>query len=84
VPKLARGYSAWPDGLRCAVGQKAGWATAWQPSSAAEADRVLRARRVRCGMVTARNPHAGRRGGVLVGGPEAASRQQGLMLEYHG
>jgi hypothetical protein len=41
---------------------------------------VLRARQARCGVVTAR----GMRGGVLVGGPVVASRQQGHGLEHYG
>jgi hypothetical protein len=39
---------------------------------------VLRARQVRCGVVTARNSRAGRRDGALVGGTVAASRWQVL------
>jgi hypothetical protein len=45
---------------------------------------MLRARRARCGVVTARSPHVGRRGGALGGGLVAASRQQGIGLEHHG
>jgi alpha-D-ribose 1-methylphosphonate 5-triphosphate diphosphatase PhnM len=39
---------------------------------------VLRARQVRCGVVTVRNSRAGRRDGALVGGTVAASRWQVL------
>jgi hypothetical protein len=53
---------------------KACWAMAWWPSPAAEATRMLRVRWARCGGVTARSLRAGRRGGVLAGGPVMASR----------
>jgi hypothetical protein len=44
----------------------------------------LCARWARCGLVTARSPRVGRRGGALVGGPVATSLRQGLVLERHG
>jgi hypothetical protein len=40
-PKPPHGYSPRPDGLPRAVSQKASWATAWQPSPATDAARVL-------------------------------------------
>jgi hypothetical protein len=42
-PKSAHGYSAWPSGLPCAVGRKAGWATARRPGPAVDAAQALRA-----------------------------------------
>jgi hypothetical protein len=59
-----------------------------RPRPAARSSRgaahVLRARQVRCGVVTTRNSRAGRRDGAPVGGTVAASRRQCLGLEHHG
>jgi hypothetical protein len=76
-PKSSRGYSARPGGLPCAVGQKAGWATAWRPGPAAEAACALRrGHRARDGVVkhlpVARWQLAG---GKVLGSSTTAKRQ---------
>jgi hypothetical protein len=62
------------DSLPHAVGRKAGWATAWQPSPAGQP----------AGAVTTRRPREGRRGGVLAGGSAVARRRQGVVGDLEG
>jgi hypothetical protein len=73
-PNPARGSSARIDALPHAADRKAGWATAWQPDPAAEANRV----------VTARSRRAGRCDGAVAEGPMVASRLQGIAGELEG
>jgi hypothetical protein len=70
-------YHVWPV-------EKAGWATAWWPSLAAEAARVLRCC-ARVGRAGAWSPRAARaRDGAVIEGPVVASRRQGVAGKLEG